>query len=373
MGNTIGQELVVAARENNVLEVRRLMSVGAEVDAKGNDGWTPLHEASGEGHVQVVKELLEHGADTEAKEDNGPTPLHSACCNGHLAVVIELRKHGADIEATTNSGSTPLHRACCFGRVAVVTELIGPGGDIDANNDSSNGTTTDANNDSSSGATTTILGKRKRSRGGANIEAKTNQGDTPLHIASWKGHLAVVKALLSGGAKIPTANNFYKLPIHQAVFRGNSEVIKYLFQQLYARIRRLPLHKLLEDLTWIGDPDSTSAPPLRVVLHRNVLGSDDVVEFLEHLVAQNPALLSSCDQDGSLPLHVACRRGASFTVVQSLVNLYKASVKSVTVQGDLPIFLACEIPEPSLDTIFLLMQLYPELVCCLPVVDRQDD
>jgi hypothetical protein len=44
------------------------------------------------------------------------------------------------------------------------------------------------------------------------------------------------------------------------------------------------------------------------------------------------------------------------------VNLYEASVKSLTPQGDLPLFLACELREPSLDTIFLLLKLYPDLV-----------
>jgi hypothetical protein len=73
-------------------------------------------------------------------------------------------------------------------------------------------------------------------------------------------------------------------------------------------------------------------------------------------------LISSRNQDGSLPLHVACRRGAPFSIVQCLVNLCKASVKSVTSEGNLPLFLACELPEPSLDTIFLLMKLYPDLV-----------
>jgi ankyrin repeat protein len=103
-----------------------------------------------------------------------------------------------------------------------------------------------------------------------------------------------------------------------------------------------------------------SVTTLRAALDENVLGTDDVVEILEYLVDQNP--LASCGQDGSLPLHEACRRGASFTIVQSLVNLYKASVKSVTSEGDLPLFLACEKSEPSLDTVFLLMKLYPDLV-----------
>jgi ankyrin repeat protein len=149
--------------------------------------------------------------------------------------------------------------------------------------------------------------------------------------------------------------------MHLAVSNGRSEVSKYLLQHFYATTRRLPLHELLEDLTWIGSP-STDALLLRTALDRNVLGTDDVVEIVEYLVGRNPELLSSRDKDGSLPLHVACRRCASFTIVQSLVNLNKASVKSLTPQGDLPLFLACEMPETSLDTIFLLMKLNPDLV-----------
>jgi ankyrin repeat protein len=169
--------------------------------------------------------------------------------------------------------------------------------------------------------------------------------------------------LLSGGANILAANTCGQLPIHLAVGREHSAVSKYLLQQLYATTRRLPIHDLLKDLAWIGDPNlDESAPPLRAALHREVLGSDNVVEIVEYLVDRNPAWLCSRDEDGSLPLHVACRRGASFDIVQYLVDLYKASVKSVTTQGDLPLFLACDIPEPSLDTIFMLVKLYPDVV-----------
>jgi ankyrin repeat protein len=167
---------------------------------------------------------------------------------------------------------------------------------------------------------------------------------------------------VSGGANILAANNYGTFPIDEAVNFRQSAVAKNLFQHLYATTRRLPLHELLEDLTWIGNPDSRGAPPLRTALHRNGLGTDDVVEILEYLVDRKPELLSARDQDGSLPLHLACRRGVSFTVVLCLVNLYKASVKRVTPQGDLPLFLACEMPETSLDTIFILMKLHPDLV-----------
>jgi ankyrin repeat protein len=339
--NRVDQELIEAAKENNLPEVNRLLRVGADIEVKGTEGSTPLHWAC-RGHVQVFKELVEHGADIEAKDDFYRTPLHYACYKGHSPVVIELLIRGADTEAKDNEGWTPLHWAGGEGRLAVVNELLSP-------------------NDSSDGATTSILGKRK-SRAGANTEVQTNQSDTPLHHAASRGHLSVVKALLAVGANILAANNRGYLPVHVAVGNGHSELSKYLLRQFYATTCRLPLHGLVEDLTWIGDHSSRDAPPLRAALHRNVLGTDDVVEIIEYVVDRNPAWFCSRDEDGSLPVHLACRRGVSFKIVQSLVNHDKASVKSVTPEGDLPLFLACEMPETSLDTIFLLMKLYPDLV-----------
>jgi ankyrin repeat protein len=305
--NGIDRELIEAAKENIVPEVGRLLRAGADVNAKNHFGGTPLHWACGGGHLPVVIELLAHGADIEAKDMDDRTPLHWACGSGHLPVV---------------------------------NELLSP-------------------NDSNS-ATTSILGKRM-SRG-ANIEAKTNQGFTPLHFASIYGSVVIVRALLSCGANILAANNNGRLPIHKAMSQGKSAVAKCLLQHFYATTLPLPLHELLKDLTWIGDPNSSGVPPLRDALNEDVLGMDDVVEILEYLVGRNPELLSSRDHDGSLPLHIACGRGASFPIVQSLVNHYKASVKSRTPQGDLSLFLACEMSETSLDTIFILMKLYPNLV-----------
>jgi ankyrin repeat protein len=286
-----------------------------------------LIEATRGNNLPEGSRLLRAGADVNvnATDSRDMTPLHEASQNGYLPIVNELLVHGAAIDAKDNDGWTPLHFACCYGHVAVGNELL--------------------------------------SRG-ANIYTKDYDGNTPLHDASVRGHLPVVKALLSGGAKILAANNYGKLPIHLAVNRGHSAVTKCLLQHLYATTRRLPLHELLEDLAWMSSPNSGpfDVPPLHLALDRNVLGTDDVVNILEYLVERNPALVSSRDQDGSLPLHVACRRGASFAIVQSLANCFKASVKSVTSEGDLPHFLACEMSKTSLDTIFLLMKLYPELV-----------
>jgi ankyrin repeat protein len=89
------------------------------------------------------------------------------------------------------------------------------------------------------------------SRGGANIEAKNHDGDTPLHWASWIGYLAIVKRLRSSGADILATSNQGKLPIHKVLSFRMSEVAKYLLRHFYATTRHPPLHELLEGLTWI--------------------------------------------------------------------------------------------------------------------------
>jgi len=43
---------------------------------------------------------------------------------------------------------------------------------------------------------------------GAEIDAKTNKGFTPLHIASQNGNLECVKELLTQGAEIDAKSNF---------------------------------------------------------------------------------------------------------------------------------------------------------------------
>jgi hypothetical protein len=195
---------------------------------------------------------------------------------------------------------------------------------------------------------------------GARVEERTYDGGR--QHACLRDHLPVVEALLIGGANILAANNEGHLPIHAAVSREkrSAVVTKYLLQHFYTTTRRLRLHELLGDLTWIGNPKlSVGVPTLHAALHQKVLGTDDVVDIVGYLFDKTPAWLYSRDEGGSLPLHAACRRGVSFKIMKSLVNHDKASFKSMTSKGELPLFLACEMPETSLDTIFLLMKLYP--------------
>ena len=60
------------------------------MNAKSDDGWTPLHDAASMGHKEIVELLLAKGANVNAKNNYGNTPLDLA--SGETANF--LRKHG---------------------------------------------------------------------------------------------------------------------------------------------------------------------------------------------------------------------------------------------------------------------------------------
>jgi len=71
------QALLDAIDQNNINEVKSLISLGINVNFRSsNDDFTPLHEAAAEGFLDIVKTLIEHNADVNAKDKElGLTPL----------------------------------------------------------------------------------------------------------------------------------------------------------------------------------------------------------------------------------------------------------------------------------------------------------
>ena len=60
------------------------------------------------GDLDSLKQTIKQGADVNAKNDNGDTPLHCAVQKGNLDLVRCLVQNGANVNARNNQGKTPL-------------------------------------------------------------------------------------------------------------------------------------------------------------------------------------------------------------------------------------------------------------------------
>ena len=89
-----GRNIHDAAFWGNIEAVKQHLAEGADVNAKGEKGETPLHGTAFTGRMEVVELLIENGADVNAKDEDGATPLLYATLSGHKEIAALLRKHG---------------------------------------------------------------------------------------------------------------------------------------------------------------------------------------------------------------------------------------------------------------------------------------
>ena len=109
---TLSTALMLAVRRCMLAVTSSLLSVQAPVQIADRSGDTPLHWAclrSGEvpGMVGTLEQLLEAGADANAIGDLGNTPLHLAATANCVAAIKLLVMHGAALDCTNSTSRRP--------------------------------------------------------------------------------------------------------------------------------------------------------------------------------------------------------------------------------------------------------------------------
>ena len=178
-----------------------------EVNAKDEDGNTPLHIAAEEDDREAATLLLEKGAAVNAKGRFGSTPLHDAAKNNAVETATLLIEKGAVVNAKRDDGWTPLHIAAIKNAVATATLLVERGAAVNAKDDHGD---TPLHEAASKNAveTATLLVER-----GAAVNAKNNDGDTPLHLAAGDNEVETATLLLERGAAVNAKNNDGETPL----------------------------------------------------------------------------------------------------------------------------------------------------------------
>ena len=92
----------------NINKIKRLIASGADVNAKNENGQTPLHWAVLEDRIEMAKLLIASGADVGAKNKDGETPLHWAVDNDNIEIAKLLIDSGAKVNVKKRNGDTPL-------------------------------------------------------------------------------------------------------------------------------------------------------------------------------------------------------------------------------------------------------------------------
>ena len=202
-GAEVNARSLYLTAQNGHKDVAELLLVNhADVNAKDEDGKTPLHAAAMFGHKDVAELLLANHADVNAKDKNGAMPLHRLLdCNppGKLDCcdfVKLLLANGADVHAKVEPhGSTPLHLAAEHGLKDVAALLLAEGAEVNAGNH--RGWTPlhyaafhDFLDERHTGVAQLLLWKK------ADAQAKNNDGNTPLKLARFQDSRKGVWGLL---------------------------------------------------------------------------------------------------------------------------------------------------------------------------------
>ena len=290
--------LALAAAGGHSKVVALLIQRGASTAAANSSrGEAALHLAAARGSLETVKALL----DSDAKPDLDAaylsrTPLHAAASSGNLDIMKILMDFHVDLNLMVpESGETPLHLAASRGHLQIVKWLVEGLSASDEEMQSYESTvrqryyqawTENLLTDSASLRRLSCEVEAKCSAREsmselqalcgryADINMRTREGHTALHLAAANGHVPTMRFLLQTGADMNLVDNSRNTALRLAAENGHLNAVEVLLtagsaldsDQLGATLRSLTHNghdKVADLLAWHSFSAELTGKPCR--------------------------------------------------------------------------------------------------------------
>ncbi len=313
IASALSDEIHEAAKAGELDKVKSLLKKAPElVNAKDQQGRTPLHWACRGQNYELLAYLVEKGADVNALDNNQTAPLHSLAVRNGVKEAELLINKGADVNILTYDNQTPLHFAASYNQIDIAALLVEKGAKLELRDN----------------WVRTPLVYCARERGGpemtklfiqagADVNASNEFGETALSLAAWRGKEEVVNILLDAGAEVPVTGTHARSHLMFAASRG----LENLFNRLDAGGA---------DLSFTLQTGGT-------LLHEAAGGGS--VEIIQKLIGKGLDLKQK-DQYGWTPLHYAVKNGRENVVSFLIQN--GADIDARTIMGQSPFNVAVE-------------------------------
>jgi len=221
--------LIGAIFYGNVSAADILISAGASLDAKSNNGWTALHYTTNiteygnrANDAQLARLLIGAGADLNSRTNIDATPLYNAIWNDRSEVWHVLLEAGADPNLPKDEGWTPLMQAVFDGNTPAAEALILAGASLDKKeNEGWTALHFTANAIGYGDRTNDAHLAHLLIDAGANLNTTRNNGTTPLYTAISNDRDGVRQILIEAGADVDLPDDEGWTPLIKAIFDGN--------------------------------------------------------------------------------------------------------------------------------------------------------